>query len=946
VWDTEHGTWIDAGNVTGPMGPEGPVGPQGPQGEVGLQGPQGAEGSLGPMGPQGETGATGPQGEMGPQGPQGIEGSLGPVGPQGETGATGAQGVQGIQGEHGDVGPMGPAGAEGPQGIQGVPGETGPEGPEGPQGAPSPSASVFPYRPDVLTAQESDPGTGLLRWDNLDQLSATALILDRLTADGFDAQLMMSKLLPGSAIWVQDEDFSYTYQEWRLDFYDARVDYFLLHVTLVSYGGTGIMEPRIKTGPGPLAQPITSRVSVIVVAEGPSGPVGPAGPQGPPGADGPQGPQGIQGETGTPGAQGQPGADGAQGVPGDPGIPGSTGPQGPEGPQGPAGVDGLQGVPGEPGAPGSTGPQGPEGPQGPAGADGALSLHAVRHQPGGDDVLTDAAWLSQSNTFTKTFEKFKHALSIKATLPLLSLVETAQPANAQMWRIYSNAGTLSIQATNDDDSSATGTFRLSRLGDLTVTKDLVIDSTQGLLRLNTADGADAGVIWISGGGAIGTNRAARLGISGNEYSPPTYNGSIFCDLGDVAAGSGRFVVRSGALAEVFTVSATGVMTAGSGSVIQGVDSVLYFRATGGGADNNLWRLNTSGSLMFLDAVNDAVTVVQGQVTFNRQGGMNIPGGLYATPLNASNLTSGTIPAAAIPANVALKNTPNTFYGGEHVFQGSGTAGIVFNETSYGTYLRLIAWSNGLHLYENGSLFSVDRAGNTSVTGNLSLGGTMTAGVVPDARLSANVAMRNAQNLFADAQYIWTGGNPSLYLMDLSQPVNLRMWRIMNQFQALRFYSQDDGESGHVVSAELARGGAFTVPGQPVTVARKTTANAPGHGQYYALPWDILDINVGGCWSSQAGVGARFTALVAGVYAIAGSVTWNSNPTAWRYLQLMRNGGEQLAHSLVPAVNGNFTTQNLSVVAKMPAGSYIELVAMQASGVDLGVTGTLQWAKVS
>lgn len=63
VWDGD--SWTDAGNITGPEGPQGPAGPEGPQGPTGPEGPQGPEGQQGATGDPGDTGATGQQGPRG-----------------------------------------------------------------------------------------------------------------------------------------------------------------------------------------------------------------------------------------------------------------------------------------------------------------------------------------------------------------------------------------------------------------------------------------------------------------------------------------------------------------------------------------------------------------------------------------------------------------------------------------------------------------------------------------------------------------------------------------------------------------------------------------------------------------------------------------------------------------------------------------------------------------
>lgn len=64
----------DAGQLTGPQGPQGlqgERGPQGPAGQDGAQGPAGQDGAQGPEGPQGPKGAPG---DAGPQGPAGTNG--------------------------------------------------------------------------------------------------------------------------------------------------------------------------------------------------------------------------------------------------------------------------------------------------------------------------------------------------------------------------------------------------------------------------------------------------------------------------------------------------------------------------------------------------------------------------------------------------------------------------------------------------------------------------------------------------------------------------------------------------------------------------------------------------------------------------------------------------------------------------------------------------------
>lgn len=178
VWSStgpnDPGTWINAGHVVGPPGPQGeqgpmgatgPTGAQGPQGIQGIAGPQGAQGIQGIPGPQGATGVTGATGEAGPMGPQGA---IGEAGPQGETGAIGPVG---------STGPPGPQGDPGSQGPQGIPGPTGPAGPEGPEGPVGPVLvdSVFGRQGEII-AQAGDYTVG--------QITGAVPATRRINTDG------------------------------------------------------------------------------------------------------------------------------------------------------------------------------------------------------------------------------------------------------------------------------------------------------------------------------------------------------------------------------------------------------------------------------------------------------------------------------------------------------------------------------------------------------------------------------------------------------------------------------------------------------------------------------------------------------------------------------------------------------------------------------------------
>jgi hypothetical protein len=160
-WDTVSGRgyirysglWVEyspqiqpAPGATGPIGATGAQGPQGDPG--GATGPQGSTGATGPAGVDGATGATGIQGATGPEGPQGATGA-------GATGATGAQGATGLTGATGAPGVFG--------GI------------------------TLEYR-FGSTTDNSDPGVGILKFNNEILSSANELYIDDQNVGGIDVQ--------------------------------------------------------------------------------------------------------------------------------------------------------------------------------------------------------------------------------------------------------------------------------------------------------------------------------------------------------------------------------------------------------------------------------------------------------------------------------------------------------------------------------------------------------------------------------------------------------------------------------------------------------------------------------------------------------------------------------------------------------------------------------------
>ena len=541
----------------------------------------------------GNYGPTGPQGPIGPTGPQG------PQGDKGDTGLTGPIGPQGVQG------PIGPVGPEGPQGIKG---DKGDQGIQGDPGAGIDIQGTVPHAPDDLPPT-GEPGDA---WMSAD--------------DGH--------------MWAWDDDTN----------------------TWVDLG-------KVQ---------------------------GPEGPQGPQGIQGPIGPKGDTGATGATGATGSQGPQGIQGVPGP------TGPIGPEGPIGPQGPKGDTGTSGEGVAHAVQHASG--------GADEILNINATRITSG---ILPDArlstnvAFRNANNVFTGAEQRIE---GFNATL---SLWNTNQPVDSRWIKIVAFNDTLNVWMLNDAGSQIQGSMGLTRLGNFNVSGSGTFPLGLGTTPVNpayiTAPIPDAkltanvalknidnrfvpqtlasGTV-IEGANALwyirATNAPANLRIwRFVHYGDASGNFSLMQMSDDLASGGPSFTFGptgtfyataisanlNGSQISAGTVPAarlpanvvykdidngwTSAQTFVSYSQIHGGNSALYFYDTSSAVNSKVWRvLNYSDGHLHWESLDDAQSTIIGRISMYRNGAFLAPGGLSTTPLNATQLTSGVVPIAAIPTNVA------------------------------------------------------------------------------------------------------------------------------------------------------------------------------------------------------------------------------------------------------------------------------------------------------
>jgi hypothetical protein len=99
-----------------------------------------------------------------------------------------------------------------------------------------------------------------------------------------------------------------------------------------------------------------------------------------------------------------------------------------------------------------------------------------------------------------------------------------------------------------------------------------------------------------------------------------------------------------------------------------------------------------------------------------------------------------------------------------------------------------------------------------------------AGTLPDARLSANVALRNASNVFTQPQLVQTA-SPSVVLIDTTEPVDARRFNLLNTTQVLALQAVNDANTVQQGSVTMDRLGTLTVRAL-VTQAEQVIGGTP------------------------------------------------------------------------------------------------------------------------
>ena len=305
-------------------------------------------------------------GDTGIQGVQGIQGTIGLQGDTGLQGTTGA-GTQGTQGVQGDLGFQGIQGFPGPIGPQGVQGADGIQGSGGLQGITGGFGGVtFDYTYSTNIAA-TDPGVGIIKFNNAALSSATTMYIDDRDDNFIDIQPFLRTI---------DDSTSPIKGHFKISekLNPANFVIFTIASLIEQAGYFQISSAYVS---GSVANFTNSADIIITFAR--TGDIGPRGTQGIQGFEGFQGPQGVDGGAGIQGTQGP------QGIQGGRGLQGRSGFIGGDGTQGSQGVQGHQGTQGFGGADGAEGFQGVQGVQGRTGA-GAQGLQGTQGVKGNDGI--------------------------------------------------------------------------------------------------------------------------------------------------------------------------------------------------------------------------------------------------------------------------------------------------------------------------------------------------------------------------------------------------------------------------------------------------------------------------------------------------------------------------------------------------------------------------------
>jgi len=357
-----------------------------------------------------------------------------------------------------------------------------------------------------------------------------------------------------------------------------------------------------------------------------------------------------------------------------------------------------------------------------------------------------------STATTATTATSANTLTTARTIGLSGVTATAQSFNG--------SSNITIPITAVPTSLLTGTIAdglisgsYTGIASLTMTGNVNFDSTgdRRIQITGTSDGADTGRLLLLSGGSVTATRGAYIVISGNESTTPgalslvsgetggvTINGGT---SGTTVTGTGGLVVSSGTIA-------------GNGADITGLNaSNLSTGTVPTGRLTGTYGISISGNA----ATASAATQLQTARTFSITGAASAAGisfngtgnvALSVTDLNATSLSSGTVPNARITgAYTGFTSITGTGTATFATFSGSGASLTALNASnlSSGTVpdARISGAYTGITNLSLNNLFvsnDIRFSGSTSVIYNTLTDAYMLLSGGSTSSLGANIVM--------------------------------------------------------------------------------------------------------------------------------------------------------------------------------------------------------------
>jgi hypothetical protein len=435
---------------------------------------------------------------------------------------------------------------------------------------------------------------------------------------------------------------------------------------------------------------------------------------------------------------------------------------------------------------------------------GAPAAHHATHEPGGTDALVDAAWTDQSNTFVGD-QTVDGDLFVTGTVDPLTAERRDQinqligdPTGSRMLMSSSYVSGLSLR--HDEDLNlgkiACGNYDAqtyqpiaTEVASLQVRTGTTPATLAEHLRVHPSGGVTVGVSPDHDADpGVGIVRARGYDFPEGVPANPAvdtlrvyaidFQGFTFLETRDSA---GRTLRTGRDMVGVGKVSEAGGIAKGQAVYISGGTGSIRLLSLARADDRA--TLPVYGLALDAGAQNAFIRVLTEGVVFGMDTS-GIPEGtrLYASPTTAGALT--TTPPVA----------PQFIQRIGQVLRSHGVNGEI--AVSLSSALSEAA-REAVHA-------SMHAPGGRDALTALDAG-VLTSGTLPDARLSANVAMRNVANTFTGDQTI-SKDTPQLHLYDASQSANARRFAILNYGQLLWLQALSDDASTSSGVVQINRGG--------------------------------------------------------------------------------------------------------------------------------------------